>query len=334
MPAKFTNKHNIPESIARAIMVDDHVTLGDISVTSLIDSPKIFRLKKQNEYEMDIMDLIPAFMGTGLHTALERAEKGNYKTRILRQAAGVFTELGKPTGAESIRKVIAEIGEDSEDYLIKEKTWTIEINGWTISGTVDQYNKQTAYIEDFKMCKASAFMFPEFKKSWEYQMNCYSAMLREAGYEVKGAVVHAFFKDWSAAKVLSNRDYPATIYMRVEIPVHSQEKVLEYMTQRVLLHQKVASGIDVPCTGKDRWEDATTYAIMKKGGKRAIKRAESHQAAQGLLEQMAHKYEDGAIFVETRPGKAKRCEEYCPVRNLCDQYKADIAKQALEAEEM
>lgn len=334
MPVTFTNKHNIPEHISRAIMVDDHVTKGDISVTSLIDSPKIFYLKSQTNYEMDVMDLIPAFMGTGLHTALERAEKGRYKARILRQCIGVLTELGKVNGAESLKRILTtELNEEFEDEVIREKTWTIDIDGWTISGTLDVYNKRTCFIEDHKMTTASAFMFPELKESWRKQMNCYAAILRANGYEVKGAIIHAFFKDWSRAKIASNRDYPKTIYMPVKIELADNDQVMKYMSNRVKVHQNAKSGIDIPCTGKDRWESATTYAIKKTGGKKALRVSDTPEGAKGLLDQMAHKYEEGTIFIETRKGQARRCAEYCPVNHICDQYKADLASMAKEAED-
>jgi hypothetical protein len=55
MAVQFTNNHNLPQYLVDAILVNDHVTMGDISMTQIIDSPQIYMLKKSNTYEMDVM---------------------------------------------------------------------------------------------------------------------------------------------------------------------------------------------------------------------------------------------------------------------------------------
>jgi hypothetical protein len=334
MPAIFTNKHNIPEYIAQAIRVDDHFTNGDISVTSLIDSPKIYYLKSQTTYEVDVMDMMAAFLGTGMHTALERAEKGRYKERTLKQAAAVLTDLEEEKGANYLKKIVIDkLGGTIEDNIIREMNWTMEVLGWTISGTLDIYNKETCYIEDHKMTSAMAFMYPELKKSWNAQMNCYATILRANGYEVKGARIHAFFKDWSKAAVVRNRDYPKTPYMPIEIQMIDNDQMIKYMENRVSLHQKMRAGEDIPCTGKDRWATVDTFAVMKKGNKKATRVLDSHALAEQEIEKIKLKTA-GDFFVETRPGSSKRCEEYCPMKNVCDQYKNEIRSMATQAQEL
>jgi hypothetical protein len=334
MPAIFTNRHNIPDHIANAIKVDDHFTNGDISVTSLIDSPKIYYLKSHTTYEVDIMDMMAAFLGTGMHTALERAEKGRYKERVLKQAAVVLSELEEEKASGYLKKVVVDkLGGTVEDNIIREMNWTMEVLGWTISGTLDIYNKETGYIEDYKMTSATAFMYPEMKKSWNAQMNCYAAILRANGYEVKGARIHAFFKDWSKMKVVQNRDYPKTPYMPIEIQMLENEKVVKYMEGRVDLHQRMRAGEDIPCTTKDRWATVDTYAIMKKGNKKATRVLDSMALAEQEIEKIKLKTA-GEFSVEVRPGQSKRCEEYCPVKNICEQYKNEIKSLASQSQEM
>ena len=51
MPAKFTNKFNLPSEVFDSIRYDGHITNGDISVTTLIDPPQIKILKKNNTYD-------------------------------------------------------------------------------------------------------------------------------------------------------------------------------------------------------------------------------------------------------------------------------------------
>lgn len=70
------------------------------------------------------------------------------------------------------------------------------------------------------------------------------------------------------------------------------------------------------CTDEQRWMTPTTYAVMKPGAKRATKI-----------------YEDGAKArqecpagskVVVRPGTARKCDNFCRVRQFCPQYNGDL----------
>lgn len=340
----ITNKHNIPERIYNAIVVDDHIVNGDISVTQLIDAPQVRTLKKNNPTETDAMDMLAMFLGTGLHTALERSEKGKYKERVLRQASGVLLELNEEKGAEYLKKIIREqLSANTEETYLREQNFTIDLGGWTISGTCDVYDKITCYLEDYKTCSSSAFMFPEFKKSWNAQMNCYAVMLRKAGLEVKGATIHAFFKDWSKMKTMTNKDYPPHPYMRIDIPLLDNEVVTKYMEGRVSLHQRSIGGENIPCTDKERWSKPPMFKIMKKGAKRSLgnfpassiekKDIEfAEKMATAKMQQIDHKYSPGELSLKFKGGESNRCSNYCPVNEFCPQYQAELKQLAKDAE--
>ena len=72
------NKYNLPRTLVQALSnsMSEYQRVGDISVTQLIDSPQIFRLKKQfpEAVKDDYANRIKAWMGTLVHNALKNAE--------------------------------------------------------------------------------------------------------------------------------------------------------------------------------------------------------------------------------------------------------------------
>ena len=104
--AILTNKHNIPQQIVSAIMRDPYSRGGaHISVTQLIQPPRIIQLKKrlENEIEEDASDRVWALLGQTCHKILERSDD---------------------TGA------------------FHEERISLEVEGWTVSGASDCYLTQ------------------------------------------------------------------------------------------------------------------------------------------------------------------------------------------------
>jgi len=102
---KFTNIHNLPSSLASFIISSNSLyTKGeaDISVTTLIDSPKINILfeKHKDEISQDISDMIWSFLGTSFHNSIEEF--------------------------------------DNDKKAITEKRLYGKCNGWVISGAIDR----------------------------------------------------------------------------------------------------------------------------------------------------------------------------------------------------
>ena len=99
----ITNKHGLPEAFVNFAR-NDKYTKGDsdISVTQLIDSPRVLlmREKHRDEISTDAMDMVFALFGTAVHAVLEGA-----------------------TG----------------DNVVKEERIYADVKGWTLSGAIDQY---------------------------------------------------------------------------------------------------------------------------------------------------------------------------------------------------
>lgn len=83
---KWTNKHNIPESIANAIINDPYVGGGDISVTSLIRPPQMRCIESihWDEIVQDVSDGIWRLFGQAVHAVLEKnAPRGSHAEKRL-----------------------------------------------------------------------------------------------------------------------------------------------------------------------------------------------------------------------------------------------------------
>lgn len=335
---KFTNNLNIPQHIVDAITQDDHFTNGDISVTQLIDSPQIRILKKMHSYDMDVSDLIAAFMGTGLHLALERADNSDADVKNIKKAIVALKRIpGQEKGIAYLENIIKKHLDDKVDKnVLKEVNLAINVDGMQISGTFDLFFILLKSLEDYKQTKVSAFLMPEEKKSWIFQLNVYAFMLREHGFEVEHAIVHAFLKDWSEAKMQTTKFYPRGIYQKFVIPLKPHEDVRKYIQARVAKHKLAEETGQAVCTPKDTWAKNDTYRVMKKGNVKSKRNLSSLDLAEQWLEEYLIKspLDKNKMFIEKIAGENLRCAKYCPVAQFCPQRKAELHEQALREQEM
>ena len=333
MAVTWTNKHNLPEVFVNAITNDNHVVNGDISVTQLIDAPQIRQLKRLTNYELDVTDMIGMMLGTAMHEHLERLSfSSNYRARILKEASGILRS-NQPKVSDWLDKYIEESFETDKRHTL-EMNLTMEINGWTLSGTFDIYDKLKKELDDWKVTSASMVMFPEFIQSRKTQLNIYKVMAEHNGLEVDSAKIRSVIKDWSKMKILSNKDYPKIPYDELDVPLLEEEVVMKYLRKRVDLHQRAENGESIPCTPKDRWAKADTYAVKKKGLKKAKRVFDNKAMAEKFMNENNFKF-DKELYVEFRPSESFRCKNgYCPVSEVCPQYQKEKELSAEKAQDM
>jgi len=335
MAVKFTNKFNIPQEFVDAIILDNHVVNGDISVTTLIDAPQVRMLRKTTDYEIDVTDQMAMFIGTAIHERLETAHQATYDARTLWKASSVLSRIGEEKGSKRLNDIVDEkLKEKMNDDVLTEQTLTIESNGWTVSGTVDRYIKSEKKLRDYKTITASALAFPEQKTSWKLQQNIYAAMLRSIGYEVESIEIVAIVKDWSKMKLMTSKDYPKSPIVIIPLEVGDNDKVIDYIGKRVLIHQRAEQGEKIPCTKTDRWAKEDTFAVKKIGGKKALRNFPSKKMAESFINENNFKYPEGqGLFIEFRPAESFRCKNYCSMSSVCPQYKAELEATAEISEE-
>lgn len=198
--------------------------------------------------------------------------------------------------------------ERAQTTALVEQRLFAEVNGWTLSGQFDRAHLAEGVLQDYKVC--SVFK-AEGDESWTRQLNVLRWLLARNGMSVDKLQVVAIFRDWKKSEALRKETYPRAPVQVIDLEVWSEEQAQRYIEERVSLHQAVESGAAVECTEEDRWYSGTTYALMKPGGKRALKvsavRSELGEPAPGLE-------------IVERPGSNRRCEHYCEAAPFCPQF--------------
>lgn len=286
---KTTNKYNLPSVFERFDNANAHTRGGaDFSVTGLIDSPRVQRLRALHHDERveDISQRVYSILGTAVHAILEG-------------------------GAEQ-----EQIVEERFHANIETEHGTV-----SVSGQVDlQTPTHDGYIiSDYKTTGAYAIQaHPEGKIEHIRQLNCYAALARLNSVEVASLEVLAIVRDWSASAAERNPDYPVAPIVRIPIEMWDEDKAYEYIKERAVAHQDK----DLPeCTPVDMWARPEVFAVheLAKNGKirkRASKLFDNQTDAESMSLGLI-----GSI-VEERPRKFVRCEgDYCGVSQWCKQYK-------------
>ncbi len=230
---KYTNKEDLPPPVFDAIANDDYSRgSANISVTQLIDSPRIRVLEKHwsSEIIVDAADEVQALLGKGLHKVLE----GHAKTEIA------------------------------------ERRLSIEVNGWVLSGGMDLYDMNGGILTDYKVTNVWKFVYsdkdsrPGTISSCEKQLNVYAHILREHGEPVNQLMVFALFKDWKEREFLEFKrsgkiftpneksGYPQKQTMNMPVVLWDAKIAKQYVELRVKMHQDSENKLPL-CDAKDIW---------------------------------------------------------------------------------
>lgn len=291
---KITNNHNLPDAFLNFAR-DDKYSRGkaDISVTTLIDGPRIRLMKDlhDEEIETDVVDMIWALFGTAVHHVLESAN-------------------------------------DPANVQVEERLYA-EIANWTLSGALDHQEvlpDGTVQITDYKVTSAWSVILG--KVEWERQQNCYAWLVENslAGANRQKKVsklrICAILRDWQRRRAQFDKEYPQSPIVIVELPLWSEKEREDYIYDRIDVHQSAQMEYDlydkVPlCSEGDQWAKPNQWAVKEKGKKRALKLWDSEEDAN---EHVASS--DKKLEIEFRKGDKTRCEgNYCNVAEFCEQFK-------------
>lgn len=284
---KLTNKHNLPQTFVNVLKRPTYSKgRANLSVTQLINSPKIVALTQrfQDELEEDVSDMVWSLFGSAVHAVLEH-------------------------------------GKDPH-HTVEERIHA-EVDGWHISGAVDlQINNDdgTISIRDYKTTSAWAVM--NDKIEWEQQLNIYAFLVEFVKKKpILDLGIVAIIRDWSRRDAATREGYPEAPIKELPIKLWPYEQRLEYVMNRIAQHSAcefaLEAGEALPkCTPEEMWEKPTIYAVRKKGGVRAKSLHEKEADANVALEKLGKDYE-----IEVRPGERTRCANFCPVRDYCQQWR-------------
>ena len=297
---KITNKTNLPQSFVDFARSDKYSRgKADISVTYLIDSPKINIMKDHYNdcMEVDAVDMVWSLFGTAVHAILETSK--------------------------------------TSDNIITEERLFTNVNGWTLSGAIDRQEIKDGMVSiyDYKVTSMWSLVFD--KVEWDRQLNCYAYLVeKEKNIKVKDINICVIARDWNKRKAEQDFALPQSPVQIKKIPLWSFEKREEYVQERMEKHQEARVLFDLEndlglCTDEERWKKNDTWAVKKKGQKRALRVLNSEEEAKKYI---AWHDETDKVFIqnskleiEFRSGELTRCMgNYCSVAEFCNQYKGDV----------
>ena len=283
---KLTNKFNIPQTFINVLQRPTYSKgKANLSVTQLINSPKIVALSKkfEDELEQDVSEMVWSLFGSAVHSVLEHGKDDNHRV---------------------------------------EERLHAEIDGYKISGAIDLQivGESGIQIRDYKTVSVWAVM--NEKIEWEQQLNIYAWLVEKVkGEPVSDLGIVAIIRDWSRRDAGIKEGYPEAPIKEIPIRLWTFEEREAFVSARVHAHAEaefaIESDSDVPpCTPEEMWEKPTMWAVKKTGGVRAKSVHESEGEASAALEKAGKGYE-----IEVRPGSRTRCESFCPVNHRCQQWR-------------
>jgi hypothetical protein len=287
---KLTNKYGLPPAFVHAVtsLVHD-ISAADpkrIGVTTLINPPRmrVLTARHWDELEEDVSDHIWRISGTAMHWVLEKMEH--------------------------------------PDRLVEKKIEE-EIDGVTLVGKLDLYEKPIESIEDWKQTSIWSIKIEE-KEEWTAQLNCYAYFLERAGYPVRQANINAIIRDWRRGESMKYDDYPPIPFVRKSIKLWSREEQEKYIKDRIKEY-KIALQLEddeLPeCSEKDRWHKDDKYAVYRNTNTTATKILETAKDAEDYITYCKSKEKKPSTYrIDKREGDDFRCQNYCSCNSVCSQY--------------
>lgn len=284
---KLSNSYNLPQPLVDAIANDSYNAPTDdrsISITTLFKPPRIVALERKHRDELTV-DAIDS----------------------------IWSLMG-----QSIHTIL----ERANKSDVVEKRLGADFNGWYVNGQLDRFVMNQGLLMDWKTVSAWSIKASSKEDDWALQLNSYAWLLRRHGYEPKALQIVALIRDWHKREAERSIDYPQKQVEVIDIPMMPDAVIEAVIADRLELHSRAET--DIPdCTPADRWLKPPKFAVMKVGGKRAIKLFDSEPEAKAWAE--ANRKPKETLFIDNRPGEAVRCKSYCAIgrAGLCAQWIAD-----------
>ena len=310
---RVTNKYGLPQPIVDAVSRDNYTRgVSNISTTQLISPPRQVALIEahQSELEVDASDLIYSLFGHAIHKILE----------------------------------------EKEQTATAEQRLYMAVQDWVVSGAMDRiamlpWNDGTVAIQDYKTAKTMELV-RGVKREREEQLNIYRVLAELNGYKVGKLQAIFVLRDWSKVQAAneakrprlgtmpSPSDYPESQVVVHDIDIWPIEEAYRFIAERVSLHREAQQAYAIAmqgtadpqvalplCNDEERWSRPPVFAVMKDGGKRASKVADTEAEALDYI--AAHPKDKYAV--QPRAGESLRCLYYCDAAQVCEQFKAEVA---------
>jgi len=309
---KITNKYNLPNALVNIANMDNepHNEKNTFSATTILKGEKEIILENRHfdEIEMDISDMTWTIFGTAVHSLAEK-------------------EVSEKDGTSEMKIEYCFIKEDLVKMGFSEELANKYANKYKLTGRCDLYNEKEMLLQDYKTATVWKFIYGDFDE-WEKQGYIYTWLLRKNNQYVKDIKFHALLKDWNNGDnkmaILKNNYYPPrpiTTYSfqpneidLIKIQDFIFEKVKKLIT---IIENKIQDNDIEYCNEKERWQTKTTYAVMKKNRKTALKVFNNLNDANAFIKDNSEK---NILSIETRFGQARKCIDYCIAHEYCSYY--------------
>lgn len=294
---KYTNKFSLPQPFVDLVSHDSYDNQGsDFTTTGLLKPPRIVALERKHWSDLE-------------------EDVSDLVWRMSGQVRHAVLEI---------------IGKRNSSRYIVEQRYFMHLMNLKVSGQIDLFDKHDGTLYDWKETSVWKGILGN-SKDWERQANINRLLLQKAGVEVKRLANIAFFKDWKKREAKKGGNYPQCPIQVFELPMWTLEEADRFLRERIELHLKARRGEHEVCSPEERWDQPATFAVMKEGRKSAIKLHERRENAELHLKACDKKH-----YIQDRPGRSTRCEDYCAVAQFCDFGKKileNASKSAQEAEE-
>ena len=289
---KITNKHNLPLVLIDWIENSNkqrqlQVEQGDFTVTQLLSNPKEqYLLSRNPDIEVDASQFISVLSGEAWHTGIA----ANSTNRRFNGA-------------------------------LVEKRFSIKYHGWKITGQPDVIDGD--YLMDYKESTVGRFA-KGVPQEYENQLNFYHYILSSNGKHPKFMGVWVKYKDYMPSRAGTNH-YPDAAMQYFPVQIWDYDEQDAFIKSRIEAHvgnlNSQLDKMDMPqCTDEERWYSNEVHAVMKKGGKRSLHNAATHEDAQAWIDGANTRVKKDQLTIERRPGVYRKCENYCFAKSVCDQY--------------
>lgn len=293
----FTNKHDLPEEVVKAIMKDRYTDNSeeqfDFSASTLCNPTQKIILERRHKGRLRIFDVVDrfwAFLGSIAHTVLEEA-------------------WHESMGSISERRL----------YMMR--------LGFSIAGKMDIYHEAKRQIRDYKLTKVYKVQKKDFY-DWEVQLNIYAHLCRENNMPVDELKIIVMLSDWKKGEAKYKQDYPQSPIIVIPLRLWSHEeaegfiwaKVEEIVAASALTDDELAK--QYPCTDRDRWADIQGYALMRQGAQKATKRFDTREEANEFIKDWPQKKRD-EYYIEERKSEPTRCIDWCEASTVCHQWRKE-----------
>jgi hypothetical protein len=364
----LSNKKNLNEMLIKAITGDWYSGIGerrDYSVTELLKPAKIIHLtnRHKDEIQEDASERIFMLLGSAVHEILEKANGDSAKAKIIYRVERFIEKVNnnpdiEPTEQaffdyikngggfgflQNVGELLARLRE--ERFMVERRFKYTTKAGKIITGGIDLYDKEEKSLHDYKITSIWTYMYRNRPGSrmddYTNQMNMYRLLMEKSDYEVNSLVLNMIFRDYSKTKAKREHGYPDPVET-IELPLLGLDIVEQMIETKVAEIEKYTNTPDdliPPCSERDRWQQANTWAVRKKANKTASKVEHSYASskrwmdeqiqkeiekymAKGMTMSTAIEKANQIFTLEKREGLPSRCIDYCPVAKFCNYYRS------------